>query len=303
MPQKTENRLSGNLRMHYDPFSMCGMTSSNSVIGDSVSSSIQSGIEKADFGVVIFSPQYFRKNWAQAELNGLVSREMEGLVKIFPIWHNITKGEILNKHPTFADKFALSSRISIQEIASKIAIAAGIHGESPQPELLVPPPSHPPSDLSVESLRILYDRDIMRSIDSGILEIDPFNIDNLDPASYRFTLGAVKSPGRGEIMLCDSKVEKHILNSHETIIAYTAERISLRVDNIIGKTGMLSKLIGEGVLVGGGWQVDPGFSGKLFCTLTNISGAPVDLFYGEDLLGVEFQILSLPHNVSARRFR
>lgn len=93
-------------------------------IGDSLRKSIDKGLSQSRFGLIILSKSFFEKNWTQYELNGLVAKEMEGEKVILPIWHNITKDEILKLSPSLVDKFALSSAIySIQEIAEKVADA------------------------------------------------------------------------------------------------------------------------------------------------------------------------------------
>ena len=68
------------------------------------------------------STAFFAKNWPQYELNGMVAREMNGVKVILPIWHKVTKDEVLSNSPTLADKVALnSSMYSVAEIADKIA--------------------------------------------------------------------------------------------------------------------------------------------------------------------------------------
>jgi len=58
--------------------------------------------------VVVISKPFLSKNWAQYELDGLVTREMSGAGQvILPIWHEISKDEIIRKSPTLADKLAL----------------------------------------------------------------------------------------------------------------------------------------------------------------------------------------------------
>ena len=48
--------------------------------------------------------------------------QMEGVQVILPIWHEITKGEVLDKAPTLAGKIALSTgQYTIPEIAAEIA--------------------------------------------------------------------------------------------------------------------------------------------------------------------------------------
>lgn len=93
-------------------------------IGDSLRKSIDKGLSQSRFGLIVLSKNFFEKNWTQYELNGLVAKEMEGEKVILPIWHNITKDEILKLSPSLVDKFALNSAIySIQEIAEKVVEA------------------------------------------------------------------------------------------------------------------------------------------------------------------------------------
>lgn len=91
-------------------------------VGDSLRRSIDMGLARSRFGVVVLSSSFFAKNWPQYELDGLVAREMEGRKVILPIWHKVTKDEVLAHSPTLADKVALNSSLqSIQEIAAEIS--------------------------------------------------------------------------------------------------------------------------------------------------------------------------------------
>ncbi|CAM3904748.1 toll/interleukin-1 receptor domain-containing protein [Vibrio aquimaris] len=93
-------------------------------IGDSLRSSIDQGLAESKYGLIILSKAFFEKNWTQYELNGLVVREMEGDKVILPIWHNITKDEIMKLSPSLVDKVALNSTMfTIREIAEKVADA------------------------------------------------------------------------------------------------------------------------------------------------------------------------------------
>ena len=52
----------------------------------------------------------------------MVAREMDGHKMILPIWHKVTKNEVMNFSPSLADKVALNTSISsIEEIANKLA--------------------------------------------------------------------------------------------------------------------------------------------------------------------------------------
>lgn len=68
------------------------------------------------------SADFIKKEWTNYELDGLVAREMNGHKMILPIWHRISKTEVMNYSPNLADKVALNTAIStIQEIAEQLA--------------------------------------------------------------------------------------------------------------------------------------------------------------------------------------
>jgi hypothetical protein len=58
-------------------------------LGDSLRRKIDAGLARSRFGVVVLSPAFLRKNWTQYELDGHVSREMNGEQIILPIWHEL----------------------------------------------------------------------------------------------------------------------------------------------------------------------------------------------------------------------
>ncbi len=71
---------------------------------------------------MVLSHAFFEKNWSQYELDGLVTREMAGEQVILPLWHKITKEEIISHSPSLADKIARNtSNFTIAEIAQEIA--------------------------------------------------------------------------------------------------------------------------------------------------------------------------------------
>lgn len=90
-------------------------------IGDSLRKKIDLGLINSKFGIVIISPSFVRKNWTEYELNGMVAREMNGHKVILPIWHKITKDEVLKFSPTLADKMALNTSIhTIDDIVASL---------------------------------------------------------------------------------------------------------------------------------------------------------------------------------------
>lgn len=105
--------VSAGLRVWYDEFELR--------IGDSLRQKIDAGLTRSRFGVVVLSQQFFTKNWPQYELDGLVTRELTGGQIILPLWHRITKSEVIAKSPSLADKVARSTAdFTIEEIAREI---------------------------------------------------------------------------------------------------------------------------------------------------------------------------------------
>lgn len=91
-------------------------------VGDSLRRSIDNGLINSRYGIVVFSNAFFAKNWTQYELDGLVTREMEGHKVILPIWHMVSKNQVQNYSPTLADKKAINSSLStIDEIVEQLA--------------------------------------------------------------------------------------------------------------------------------------------------------------------------------------
>jgi hypothetical protein len=102
------------LRVWYDEFELR--------LGDSLRRKIDAGLAQSRFGVVVLSHSFFAKNWPQYELDGLVTREMTGEQVILPLWHRITKSEVIAQSPSLADKVARNtSDFTIEEIAREIA--------------------------------------------------------------------------------------------------------------------------------------------------------------------------------------
>lgn len=94
-------------------------------VGDSLRRSIDRGLANSTFGVIVLSSAFFAKNWPQYELDGLVAREMNGVKVILPVWHRVTKDEVMRFSPTLADRVALNTSMqSVAEIAEKLAEVA-----------------------------------------------------------------------------------------------------------------------------------------------------------------------------------
>jgi len=91
-------------------------------LGDSLRRSIDKGLNTSKYGIVVLSDAFFRKEWPQRELDGLFAREVNGEKVILPLWHKISKNEVISYSSIIADMLAINTTdFTIDEIAEKIA--------------------------------------------------------------------------------------------------------------------------------------------------------------------------------------
>lgn len=127
----------------YDEFSLH--------LGDSLSRSIDQGLASSRFAVVVVSPSFIQKAWPEYELRGLIAREVEEGRVILPVWHGVTKRQVLDFSPPLADKMALKTEgLTAEAVALKILLEV-------RPDIYM---QHAPADLqrmaAGDALRALH---------------------------------------------------------------------------------------------------------------------------------------------------
>lgn len=91
-------------------------------IGDSLRQKIDKGLAKSRFGIVVLSRCFIKKGWTNYELDGIITKVVSGEQVLLPIWHNITKKEVVDFSPSIADKLARNTaNFTVEEIAKEIA--------------------------------------------------------------------------------------------------------------------------------------------------------------------------------------
>ena len=91
-------------------------------LGDSLRQKIDKGLANSRVGLVVLSPSFIKKGWTNYELDGMVTRTVSGEQILLPIWHNITKQQVVDFSPSLADKVARSTAThTIEEIAQEIS--------------------------------------------------------------------------------------------------------------------------------------------------------------------------------------
>lgn len=95
-------------------------------IGDSLRRKIDKGLANSRFGVVVLSRAFFGRGWPEYELDGLVTRAVSGEQVLLPIWHNVTKREVMDYSSSLADRVARSTGThTVEEIAAEIVNVIG----------------------------------------------------------------------------------------------------------------------------------------------------------------------------------
>ena len=90
-------------------------------MGDSLRRKIDKGLANSRFGVVVLSRAFFGRGWPEYELDGLVTRTVSGEQVLLPVWHNVTKREVMDYSPSLADRVARSTAThTVEEIAAEI---------------------------------------------------------------------------------------------------------------------------------------------------------------------------------------
>lgn len=89
-------------------------------LGDSISESIDDGLSKSDFGVVVVSQNYF-EGTSRWELNGLINRHTSESEVILPLVHGLSFDELSDESPSLGDLHAEElTPENIQTVAVKI---------------------------------------------------------------------------------------------------------------------------------------------------------------------------------------
>lgn len=139
-------------------------------------------------------------------------------------------------------------------------------------------------------------RDELRGlIESEHIKIGNFDARYLEPATYDMRLGneifQVSSDSAGRRDLETSRIL--IIGASEFALVGTYETLELPND-VVGHFGLKSSLSRRGLYASIGTQIDPGFRGRLFVSLFNLTPAPIPIEYMDTFLTVEFSRLEHP---------
>jgi hypothetical protein len=93
-------------------------------VGDDLRKSIDYGLARSRFGIVILSDWFFKKHWSQKKLNYLATREVNAKKVILPVWHRVGFQEVFRYSPVLADRVAISTDKGLDYVVQRILEAA-----------------------------------------------------------------------------------------------------------------------------------------------------------------------------------
>ncbi len=149
--------------------------------------------------------------------------------------------------------------------------------------------AHP--KLNNDRYGILVDHQIIDAQERGLIKIDPFSTDLVEPATYDLRVGdrAVISTTSKVIDMQNARLLVIEPGAMAILQSFEILELSRRV---AGRVGPKTSLLRRGVFVAVGPQIDPGFKGRMIVNLINLSPRPFSLHHQDRFLTAEFHLLA-----------
>jgi len=149
---------------------------------------------------------------------------------------------------------------------------------------------------------ILSGGQIKKLVESGELRIEPFNSEQVQPASYDLRVGTkilaspISPEKLGKAVFLNKENSSYDVQSGQMVGVISHERLELPLE-LCGRFGIRSYFARRGIDAFGGLQLDPGYRGRLTLNLLNVGPEPIKLNLDELLFSIEFEKLDEPAEV------
>lgn len=148
-------------------------------------------------------------------------------------------------------------------------------------------------------MSILSGRQITSLVGSGKLLIEPFNSEQIQPASYDLKIGTkilaspISPEKLGKVIVLSKEKPSYAIQSGQMVGVISGERLEMPLE-LCGRFGIRSSFARLGINAFGGLQLDPGFRGRLTMNLLNVGPEPITVKLNDILFSVEFERLDEP---------
>ena len=140
---------------------------------------------------------------------------------------------------------------------------------------------------------ILSDKGIKEALDNGGIEISDYEDRQLQPASYDLRVGKQGATIQGKRIEDISERGFIIVEPGDSALISTHEIIRMDASHA-ARFGLTSGHARKGIYATTGTQIDPGFRGRLFVGITNLTPKSVTFTFKEDFLTLEIHKLLEP---------
>ena len=140
---------------------------------------------------------------------------------------------------------------------------------------------------------LLSDIQIHEAVTNGDIQIDPFEETQIQPATYDLRVGDQGATTSSKEVVDIKKRGYLSLEPGDFGVITILEEIRLGLQ-YAGRFGLKSKYSRKGLIATTGLQIDPGYHGRLFIGITNLTPRFITLPYGDEFLSVEFHKLDEP---------
>jgi dCTP deaminase len=135
---------------------------------------------------------------------------------------------------------------------------------------------------------ILTKADILKRVKAKPPLIENFHSESLKSASYDLHLGNEFLKG-GSYFKLDEKHNPYLeIPAHDVVVVCTEEKVNIPND-LVARFGLRFSLVMKGLVLNNEPQIDPGYQGRLFCLLYNLTDRSITLTYRQPFATIEFE--------------
>lgn len=123
---------------------------------------------------------------------------------------------------------------------------------------------------------------------AGLLIAGGYDRKYLRPAAYTLTIGDEYIDSEGAHQRLSKERDSFVFKKNSIVYVSIAEQLDLPY-YVIARFNLRVKWVYDGILLGTGPQVDPGFRGKLSCPLYNLTNLDLTIKLGQEFATIDFE--------------
>jgi len=139
-----------------------------------------------------------------------------------------------------------------------------------------------------EDRGILLSNRIHELCEQKLLISNEYKEDNLRPASYTLRIGDDYIDSEGNKRCLTDEEDTIVFKKNSIVFVSTKEELNLPY-YIVARFNLRVNWVYDGILLGTGPQVDPGFTGFLSCPLYNLTDSDITIRRAQDFATIDFE--------------